>query len=227
MEEQSGYFKALFSTGFAESKTKIVTLIDKEVDVPQAVETFLQYCYIQTYPEKGAWCGDLPLHAQVYSFSVRMQCESLRLLALKKATSLCQLQFPSNPVAIDKYSDTMAQVIRLIYGHTVDRSAAAVFGIARAVNPKLEAPQGEKVHLGSTSTVAGGITRDGFRMLLAAYSGANLAALRTCASFMKLHNSLQDFSSDLILFVEPGGSIYTGKDGIQTLDFRMAEFTLG
>ncbi|KAF3195878.1 hypothetical protein TWF225_000244 [Orbilia oligospora] len=255
LERHSEYFSCLISSKLVESQTGMVELDDPEVDIPDAVGAFLEYCYVGDYSEKDRYTKNFLLHAQVYVFAERARCQRLKAMALRKATSICQKSFFTSSRDADKLLEIFDQIITLVYRHTSDRSAAVVFGIenpkptppAPGPNPRMgemtpspffsltqgqhgtvtASPSAKRSASKARKSFAGDdIVRDGFRMLLAAYSATNLEKLRASPSFMRLHHSLPDFSSDLILFVRPGGDISTDENGILRIKFRMVEFSL-
>ncbi|EGX52213.1 hypothetical protein AOL_s00043g356 [Orbilia oligospora ATCC 24927] len=254
LERHSEYFSCLSSSKLVESQTGTVELDDPEVDIPDAVGAFLEYCYVGDYSEKDSIPKNFQLHAQVYVFAERTRCQRLKAMALRKATSICQKPFPTSSGDADKLLEIFDQVITLVYNHTSDRSAAVVFGIenlkpvpsAPGPNPRMgemipsslfgqvqwqhatvtASSTKESVPKVPKSSAGDDIVRDGFRMLLAAYSATHLEKFRASPSFMRLHRSLPDFSSDLILFVRPGGDISTDENGILRIKFRMVEFPL-
>ncbi|KAK6501430.1 hypothetical protein TWF481_009268 [Arthrobotrys musiformis] len=69
------------------------------------------------------------------------------------------------------------------------------------------------------------IVRDGFRLLLAAYSAKNLSMFQSSAILMKLLYTLPEFSCDLILFVREGRGLNVNEDGLLTMSFEMAELS--
>ncbi|KAK6518139.1 hypothetical protein TWF506_005300 [Arthrobotrys conoides] len=239
---RSDYFRCLFSSKLVESRAETVELDDEEVDIPVAVEAFFQYCYIRGYSGGAKSLENLLLHAQVYVFAERIRCDGLKNMALKKATLICRLPFPTSPADGDKLLKDLEQIINLIYSHTSDRSATMVFGIEKKshLNSEPHCPRPQSRNYGSiretrsiadsdedVESISGdGIVRDGFRMLLAAYSALHLDKFRASSALMRLQRSLPDFSSDLILFVQPGGGIKTDESGLLSINFRMAEFSL-
>ncbi|KAF3192676.1 hypothetical protein TWF788_000282 [Orbilia oligospora] len=255
LERHSEYFSCLISSKLVESQTGIVELDDPEVDIPDAIGAFLEYCYIGDYSEKDRITKNLLLHAQVYVFAERARCQRLKAMALRKATLICKMPFSTSSRDVDKLLEIFDQIITLVYNHTSDRSATVVFGTENpkpvpstpGPNPRMgemipspffsqtQGQHGKIVASPSSkgsapkvpkSSAGDDIVRDGFRMLLAAYSATHLERFRASPSFMRLHRSLPDFSSDLILFVQPARDVITDDDGILRMKFRMVEFSL-
>ncbi|KAK6498202.1 hypothetical protein TWF506_004441 [Arthrobotrys conoides] len=148
-----------------------------------AFEMFVEYCYFGTYfGSKFDESQSLLLHARVYALAEKIKCPALKAIALQKAMKWGSGEI-ANPDAssLSERIPDFLEAIRIVYTHTVDSK----YGLS-SCDTKPNDP---------------GIMSGDFRLLLAHLAAINLNALRKLRNFLKLHQTLPDFNTNMLWFL--------------------------